>query len=135
MKNELITKRMAADAIYKHLSHCKPPIIMLDLLDALKSVPAVNAENVRRAGNTMLISTDNLDDYADRIVVNQGPSCKVYYADEVEHHAHWSEDGVCTNCGYDALFCSNSSIQVRSLFCPNCGERMYGDKYAQETFN
>lgn len=50
-------------------------------MEQVKEAPTVDAEPVRHEGNTTFITTDNLDAYADRIIVRQGNWCKVYYRD------------------------------------------------------
>ena len=49
--------------------------------EVVKDAPAVDAEVVRHEGNTTFVTTDNLDVYADRIIVRKGNWCKVYYSD------------------------------------------------------
>lgn len=51
---------------------------------------------------------------------------------EVVRHGRWTEDGVCIDCGFDALYWANTSIQVRSHYCPNCGAKMDGDVNAAD---
>ena len=51
------------------------------IFEILTSAPAVDAEPVRHEGSTTFVTTDNLDAYADRIIVRQGNWCKVYYRD------------------------------------------------------
>lgn len=43
---------------------------------------------------------------------------------EPVRHGRWTEDGLCMGCGFDALYLENTSIQVRSHYCPNCGAKM-----------
>lgn len=43
---------------------------------------------------------------------------------EPVRHSRWTEDGVCMNCGMDALCFMDSHIQLRTDFCPNCGAKM-----------
>ena len=47
----------------------------------INNAPTVDAEVVRHEGNTTFVTTNNLDAYADRIIVRQGNWCKVYYRD------------------------------------------------------
>lgn len=51
------------------------------IFEVVNSAPAVDAEVVRHEGNTTFITTDNLDAYADRVIIRQGNWCKVYYRD------------------------------------------------------
>jgi hypothetical protein len=57
------------------------------LVKLVEKAPAVYAEVVRHEGNTTLVTTDNLDAYADRIIVVQGNWCKVYYRDSDDTEA------------------------------------------------
>lgn len=43
---------------------------------------------------------------------------------EPVRRGRWTEDGLCENCGFDALFFMDSHIQVRTHYCPNCGAKM-----------
>ena len=49
---------------------------------------------------------------------------------EPVRHGRWTEDGLCADCGFDALFYMDSHIQVRTRFCPNCGAKMRGIEHA-----
>lgn len=37
-------------------------------------------------------------------------------------------DGVCSDCGFDAMYHKDSSAQVYTNFCPNCGADMREDE-------
>lgn len=50
---------------------------------------------------------------------------------EPVRHARW-DDGVCTNCGLDAMCFMDSHIQVYTDYCPHCGVRMDGDPNGKE---
>lgn len=65
----LLNKKFIADAIREKLER------------ANNEASAVDTEVVRHEGNTTFITTDNLDAYADRVIIRQGNWCKVYYRD------------------------------------------------------
>lgn len=49
---------------------------------------------------------------------------KIPKADVAEvKHGHWN-DGICTNCGFAALYYSRGTVQVYTDYCPNCGAKM-----------
>lgn len=84
MSNDLISRSaLLADYACKCGGECAICRYETDTGDCrvLLDTPAVDAEVVRHEGNTTFVTTDNLDDYADRIIVRQGNWCKVYYRD------------------------------------------------------
>lgn len=101
----------------------------------------VDAEPVRHKGNTTFISTNNLDGYADRIIVGQGTICKVYYRDEPVRHGQWipknvdaivtkfkcSECGRTVRCGNDYFGKPTKYVSSTFPYC-HCGAKMDGDK-------
>lgn len=42
-------------------------------------------------------------------------------------HGQWN-DGICTNCGFAALYYSRGTVQVYTDYCPNCGAKMDDEK-------
>lgn len=36
----------------------------------------------------------------------------------------WTTDGVCSRCGFDAMYYKGVPVQVRTNYCPNCGSPM-----------
>lgn len=100
---------------------------------AIDNMPTVDAEPVRHEGDTTFIGTNNLEGYADRIIVSQGTRCKVYYADEPVRHGRW-EDDMRTDYkayhpytykrGYKCSLCGRSECTSKEPYCPNCGANM-----------
>ena len=39
-------------------------------------------------------------------------------------HGRWSDDGVCSGCGFDAMYYKGIPAQVYTDYCPSCGARM-----------
>lgn len=74
----LLNKKFIVDAIQEKL----------EAQQVINGARPVDAEVVRHEGNTTFVTTDNLDAYADRIIVRQGNWCKVYYRDSDD-----AEDG------------------------------------------
>ena len=106
----------------------------------VKEAPAVDAEPVRHEGNTTFIATENLGDYADRIIVGQGTACKVYYIDEPVRHGRWihcegkSNLWYCSECGEKIIYNptrrtyrpKKKPVYEVNKRCRNCGARMEG---------
>ncbi len=102
-------------------------------LEQIDSTPTIDAEPVRHEGNTTFVSTNNLDAYADRIIVGQGTSCKVYYADEPVRHGRWTRGETntlhktkyyCSECGGWMYFRNGGRNGLWAHYCPNCGAKM-----------
>lgn len=36
----------------------------------------------------------------------------------------WTTDGVCSRCGFDAMYYKGVPVQVRTNYCPTCGALM-----------
>lgn len=72
--NDLISRSALLELAHNHVGGT------VDCNDIAR-FPAVDAEVVRHEGNTTFVTTDNLDAYADRIIVRRGNWCKVYYRD------------------------------------------------------
>ena len=36
----------------------------------------------------------------------------------------WTTDGVCSRCGFDAMYYKGVPVQVRTNYCPTCGAPM-----------
>ena len=36
----------------------------------------------------------------------------------------WTTDGVCSRCGFDAMYYKGVPVQVRTNYCPACGSPM-----------
>ena len=36
----------------------------------------------------------------------------------------WTTDGVCSRCGFDAMYYKGVPVQVRTNYCPTCGSSM-----------
>ena len=105
----------------------------------INDMPAVDAEPVRHEGDTTFIATDNLDAYTGRIIVGQGNTCKVYYADEPVRHGRWiwADDGYlrCSECTQKAPITTqyqDEPIQTATNYCPNCGAKMDGDEHSAD---
>lgn len=129
MNNDLISR----DAVLKEIVFCcNQEIVKYKTMrralgnvgrvafDCAKNAPAVDAEVVRHEGNTTFVETNNLDAYADRIIVGQGNICKVYYADEPVRHGRW----ILEACGFD-MYQRTTDCVFR---CSECGLRA-GNKY------
>ena len=83
------------------------------------------AELVRHGENTSYITTDDMDKYHSRIILNEGEKnhwCRVFYEDDREHgrwirmddtFTHWK----CSSCG-------SKYHGICWQFCPYCGARM-----------
>ena len=41
-------------------------------------------------------------------------------------HAHWNDDGRCTNCGGHAPFFAYADDWFETKYCPHCGAQMDG---------
>ena len=39
-------------------------------------------------------------------------------------HGRWIDDGVCSECGFDAMHYKGIPAQVYTDYCPSCGARM-----------
>ena len=39
-------------------------------------------------------------------------------------HGRWIDDGVCYECGFDAMYYKGIPAQVYTDYCPSCGARM-----------
>ena len=39
-------------------------------------------------------------------------------------HGRWIDDGVCSECGFDAMYYKGIPAQVYTDYCPSCGARM-----------
>lgn len=39
----------------------------------------------------------------------------------------WTTDGVCSRCGFDAMYYKGVPVQVRTNYCPACGAPMTDD--------
>ena len=92
----------------------------------VRNAPTVDAEPVRHEGHTTFIDTNNLEGYADRIIVGQGTQCKVYYADESVRHGRWELETSkylrrCSACE-KVTFCRGAGRHYD--YCPNCGAKM-----------
>ena len=45
--------------------------------------------------------------------------------DQVEKmRGEWTTDGVCSRCGFDAMYYKGVPVQVRTNYCPACGSPM-----------
>ena len=45
--------------------------------------------------------------------------------DQVEKmRGEWTTDGVCSRCGFDAMYYKGVPVQVRTNYCPACGAPM-----------
>ena len=93
MNNDLISRSVLLDALrkesilHRQAFHIDTKALIQHeeefsaCMRVVCSAPSVDAEVVRHEGNTTFVTTDNLDAYADRIIVVQGNWCKVYYRD------------------------------------------------------
>ena len=87
-------------------------------------------EPVNHDGGTTFISTENLNAYANRIIVSQGNQCRVYYADEA-HCGYWvhlgGDEWCCSECG-DIIHTEGSWEKPDKKYCGECGASMGGVK-------
>lgn len=91
MNNDLISREALLDELSREIDFERENNMPITAIEAFKiaikrakNLTTVDAEPVRHEGNTTFITTENLGDYADRIIVGQGTFCKVYYGDEPE---------------------------------------------------
>lgn len=105
---------------------------------------------VQHEGSTSLISVKDIDEWEDRIILDEGDKskrCKVYYADAPVVPGRWTEDGFCSECGNEASYTEwleitydydwNENLietgevvhrdQHLTEYCPRCGARMDGE--------
>ena len=110
MQNDLISRSAALAAIEwrEKLLVGDKRISVNSFKNFIQNRPAVNAVVARHEGNTTFITTSNLDDYTDRIIVGQGNCCKVYYAD-----ADAVEVVRCGNCKHREVFLNDPA----QMFC------------------
>ena len=96
----------------------------------LQSRPTIDAEPVRHGETTSYISTDDIDKYKSRIILDEGGKskwCRVFYEDDRQHgvwvNPHMNKYGHpchhCSECGFLAS-------QKDRNYCPNCGAKMDG---------
>ena len=43
---------------------------------------------------------------------------------EMVWRGEWTTDGVCSRCGFDAMYYKGVPVQVRTNYCPTCGSPM-----------
>lgn len=103
------------------------------------SAPTIDAATVIHFENinTSLVSVKNVDEWKDRIVLDEGKEnrvCAVYYRDTDDAvpvvHARWEYhwfDSLCSACGYRNKPDGVTRIRHDTKFCPNCGARMDGE--------
>lgn len=46
-------------------------------------------------------------------------------------HGRWN-DGICSECGFDAMYYKGESVQVYTRYCPTCGALMDGKEDKDE---
>ena len=134
MNNDLISRSALLTDIMM-LPHNGDIVSGEEVEEAIANAPTVDAEPVRHEGDTTFIATDNLDAYTGRIIVGQGNTCKVYYADEPVRHGRWiwADDGYlrCSKCTQKAPVTTqyqDEPIQTATDYCPNCSADMRGGK-------
>ena len=62
----------------------------------------------------------------DTVAWNIGGAIKGIPAADVApvRHGRWIDDGVCSECGFDAMYYKGIPAQVYTDYCPSCGARM-----------
>lgn len=78
-ENDLISRKALLDAMPHN-----DELLSFDVRKVICEAPSVDAEPVRHEGTTTYITTNDLDKYQDRIIVNEGEKskfCRVYYED------------------------------------------------------
>ena len=56
---------------------------------------------------------------------NQTPTLRPITREQVEMvRGEWTTDGVCSRCGFDAMYYKGVPVQVRTNYCPTCGSPM-----------
>lgn len=87
----------------------------------------IDAEPVRHGETTSYISTDDIDKYKSRIILDEGEKskwCRVFYEDDRQHGV-WLDTPIgvikCSECG-----CSFNLVGMFTHYCPNCGAKMDG---------
>ena len=58
-------------------------------------------------------------------LVGYGVSFNPITREQVEKmRGEWTTDGVCSRCGFDAMYYKGVPVQVRTNYCPTCGSPM-----------
>ena len=56
---------------------------------------------------------------------NQTPTLRPITREQVgKMRGEWTTDGVCSRCGFDAMYYKGVPVQVRTNYCPACGSPM-----------
>ena len=50
--------------------------------------------------------------------------CSITREQVEKMRGEWTTDGVCSRCGFDAMYYKGVPVQVRTNYCPNCGAPM-----------
>lgn len=80
-------------------------------------------EYIERASAIGIIKTGGFWEEEDKEVaitcVEQTPAADVAPV----KHGRWN-DGICSECGFDAMYYKDVPVQIYANYCPNCGSRM-----------
>lgn len=119
-------------------------------LDAYKNVlkwidetQTVDAVPFHSSGNTTFFEVGNVDEFGDRLILDEGDlskRCKTYYAEEPA--AHWvhckgkSNLWYCSKCGGKIMYnptrrtynIKKLPVSKKNKFCRNCGVYMEGER-------
>ncbi|MBP3427140.1 MAG: hypothetical protein J6M47_02625 [Clostridia bacterium] len=113
----------------------------INIVDRRQTIDAVH---VQHEGNTSFISVKNVDEWEDRIILDEGVKtkrCAVYYADADEPvercngHGRWLDERTdikCSECGAtfsdEIVFMRRDTDSYKNPeHCPACGVRMDGE--------
>ena len=123
--DDLISRRAAKEFLGCDENHKYSSMTMIEVAALLDEVTAIDAEPVRHGETTSHISTDDIDKYKSRIILDEGEKskwCRVFYEDDRQHGV-WLDTpkGVikCSECG-----CAFNLVGMFTHYCPNCGAKM-----------
>ena len=78
---------------------------------------------VKLEDGTLWITTDELDN-VNRVIVEQGIWCKIFYQDAVEVvHGEWIDRGKDKIIRWECSVCGRRDVHIYN-YCPNCGADM-----------
>lgn len=88
-KDELISRSAVIEIAMQYLPDddgccSKAKVDQREMLDEIENLPAIDVSHVEHQGNTSFISVKDVDDWKDRIILDEGDvskRCKVYYMD------------------------------------------------------
>ena len=63
-------------------------------------------------------------DYQETFKMAASALCPVSREQVEKMRGEWTTDGVCSRCGFDAIYYKGVPVQVRTNYCPACGAPM-----------